>query len=218
MGAIVTESVETMISADESLEKNQKQKEYLDYINEHILNVQKAFAEYFLPLLDKSNLSSVLSDEELKEGIRKAAVTVKDHDASKFGDEEFDGYREKYYPTATETADPELQLQVEEKSEIAWIHHYHHNWHHPMYWVDPKTNEKLDMNLEAIIEMICDWIAMDMKYHTGVIEWYENKAIKEKKAMTDRTRQLTEEIMYHVIRPRDLRNYNENLDPLNDIL
>ena len=87
-----------------------------------------------------------------------------------------------------------------------------------MYWVDPKTNEKLDMNLEAIIEMICDWIAMDMKYHTGVIEWYENKAIKEKKAMTDRTRQLTEEIMYHVIRPRDLRNYNENLDPLNDIL
>ena len=207
MGSIITESVETMISSDESLEKNKKQKEYLEYIKEHVLNVQKAFVQYFVPLLQKSNMSDKLSDEEIKEAIKRVSITIQDHDASKYGDEEFDGYREKYYPTAEELSDPDFQELAEEKSEIAWIHHYKHNWHHPMYWVDDKTGEIKDMSLDAIIEMICDWIAMDMKYHTGVIEWYENKAVKEKKSMNDKTKSILEELLYHIIQPRDLRQY-----------
>ena len=147
------------------------------------------------------------NDEEIKEAIKRVSITIQDHDASKYGDEEFDGYREKYYPTAEELSDPDFQELAEEKSEIAWIHHYKHNWHHPMYWVDDETGEIKDMSLDAIIEMICDWIAMDMKYHTGVIEWYENKAIKEKKSMNDKTKSILEELLYHIIQPRDLRQY-----------
>ena len=199
MGIILNESVEDLISSDESLENNKKQEEYLEYIKEHVLNVQKAFQLHFLPLLDKQFISSKLSDEEIKSAIQTAAKYVLVHDASKYGDEEFDGYREKYYPTAREKADPDFEKISYEKSEIAWIHHYENNPHHPMYWVK-ENGEIEDMTLAYIIEMLSDWFAMSMKYHSDTWEWYREKAVKEKAAMTDRTKEIVEEFLFEIIK------------------
>lgn len=199
MGIIINESVEDLISQDESLEKNNKQKEYLDYIENHILNVQKAFNIYFIPLLEKEFISNKLSDEELKAAINKAAVLVLEHDASKYSDDEFDGYREKYYPTAKEKADPEFEKSSEEKAEIAWESHYKHNPHHPKYWVNEDGTIK-DMTLEYIIEMICDWRSFSIKNNdpNEVITWYKEKADNEKASMSDRTREIVEELLFNI--------------------
>ena len=58
MGYIIKESVEELISSDESIEKNNKQKEYLAYINNHILNVQRIYVKFFFPCLRKYHQDS----------------------------------------------------------------------------------------------------------------------------------------------------------------
>lgn len=199
MGYIVKESVEDLISSEESLEKNKKQQEYVDYIKKHILRVQKSFLKCFVPLLDKQMISEKISDEEFKDAIKKVAISIEDHDASKFGDEEFDGYREKYYPTATEKSDPEFEIRTKEKAENAWIHHYKSNWHHPKYWKNDDETIN-DMSLEAIIEMICDWKSFSIDDEKSDIrEWYEKEAFDEKAAMSDHTREIVEEILFKVL-------------------
>lgn len=200
MGTILNESTEDLITRDESLEKNNKQKEYIDYIKDHVFNVQRAYANYFLPLLDKDNITPLLSDELFKNAIRRASIQIEHHDDSKWTDEEFDGYREKYYPTALELADAEFQEKVEEKAEKAWVSHYKNNSHHPKFWMKEDGTIE-DMNLESIIEMICDWLSFNIKSGNpeGVIQWYEEKATHEKDEMTDRTKQIVEELLYNVI-------------------
>lgn len=199
MGYIIKESVEEMISSDESIEKNKKQKEYLDYINKHILNVQRIYVKFFLPLLEKDNLSTFLSDQEIKEAINRASVSVADHDLSKYGDEEFDGYREKYYPTATERADPDYEQKSKERFQKAWDHHSKTNWHHQNYWIDDTTGTIKDMNLEAIIEMLCDWMSFDFDVDK-TIEWYNTKAYMEKKMMSENTKRIVEEFLFHILK------------------
>ena len=201
MGVVFTESVEELITQDISIEKNKKQEEYLNYIKTHVLFVQKAFLLYFIPLLERDLISKNLSDEELKDAIKKVSVTIQEHDSSKYSDDEFDGYREKYYPTASEKADPEFQKHVEERFEMAWESHYRHNWHHPKYWIDEETGEIKDMNLEAIIEMICDWCSFSLKENnpTEVLNWYKEKANAEKSSITDTTRQIVEEFLFNII-------------------
>lgn len=203
MGIIVTESVEELIDKDESLEKNKKQKEYMDYIEKHKLNVLKAFNQFFLPLLDesKTNLSNLVSDEELKEAIKRCSINILDHDASKYSDDEFDGYRERYYPTASEKARENYEKLAEERSERAWESHYHNNAHHPLYWKDDITGEIRDMQLEYIIEMLCDWCSFSLLHGNikELYEWYA-KADKEKSQMTDKTRLIAEELMNNFIK------------------
>ena len=201
MGTILYESVEELISSDESIEKNKKQQEYVNYIKEHVLNVQIAFNRYFIPLLEKDNICEIVSDQEFKEAINRASVSILDHDSSKYSDEEFDGYREKYYPTVSELANEDFQKQVEERSEKAWEHHYTNNWHHPKYWFDSENNIYKDMNLEAIIEMICDWTSFNIKSGNpiGVLDWYTNKANSEKASMSSKTKLIVEEILFKVL-------------------
>jgi FAD/FMN-containing dehydrogenase len=199
MGNIIKESVISLGTGD-PMELNKKQQEYHDYIVEHIANVQWAYNYHFIPLLDKVNISSLIPDEELHEAIRSIQEDVETHDASKFGDDEFDAYRAKYYQTAEEAqADEETQKLLTDKAEEAWIHHYTVNNHHPKFWVDPITKEIKDMTLGAIIHMVCDWVAMGKKFGNDTRTWYENEADEEKKAMTDNTKKLLEEILYNII-------------------
>lgn len=202
MGTIINES---FITQDESLEKNNKEKEYLDYINNHILNVQIAFNRYFLPLLDKEYINSnIISTEELKIAIKKASILIRDHDLSKFGVnedglDEFAGYRLKYYPTSEEKADPEYEKKADEICELAWQSHYRHNPHHPAYWINDDGTIR-DMDLEYIIEMICDWRSFSIKSGdpNEVITWYKEKAKHEKESMSDKTKQIVEELLFNI--------------------
>ena len=69
MGTILDKFDNLTITDHESLEKNKKQLEYVDYIVEHISNVQKAYQIFFIPLLDKEIVSDILSEYEFKSAI-----------------------------------------------------------------------------------------------------------------------------------------------------
>lgn len=183
-----------VLDDNDSIEKNLKEKEYLDYINDHIEKVKECFANYIIPLMNINNISSLLSDEEIKENIIIVAKRIGDHDASKFSDDEFDGYRAKWHPTLKELdAGEEYKELMMERYEECWKHHYTNNPHHPKYWYNEEDNTCKDMALDAIIEMICDWEAMSLKFNTDTVEWYNNKAEDEKRCMSAKTKEIVEE-------------------------
>lgn len=203
MGFVLTENSLITNIEDDSVARLDKEQEYLDYINEHINFVQKAYEMYMAPLLNMTNISTLISDEELKNTIINLKPVIETHDASKFSDAEFDGYRMRWYPTVAEEAkqkeDQELQVTIRERYEKCWEHHYTVNAHHPKHWVDPETGIVKDASLDAIIEMICDWEAMSLKFGTSTLKWYENDAKDEKAAMSAKTKQIVEDLMYNVI-------------------
>lgn len=179
-----------------------KKQEYVNYIDDHVRNVQKAFRDYFIPFLTNENkfVSDVLSYEDFIEAISNVSEQIKEHDASKYYDVEFDGYRAYFHPTIIEKSmDDEYQKWIKEKFDESWKHHYENNCHHVQFWVNFETNEISDMSLPAIIEMLCDWIGMSMHFKTSTREWYENKADTEKSLMTSNTKEIVEEILYNVI-------------------
>ena len=55
------------------------------------------------------------------------------------------------------------------------------------------------MSLKAIIEMICDWESMALKFDSDTIKWYEEEAEDEKKCMSTNTKQIVEELLYNVL-------------------
>lgn len=201
MYTIINEgSTITGVDSD-SYQRLQKEKEYLEYINTHILNVQKSFLKFFVPLLQKDIISDIIRNDEFHNAIKLAASRVTAHDQSKFGDDEFDGYRAKWYPTEKEKhyTDDNYQEKMLERYEQCWEHHYRVNDHHPIHWVNQKTGEITDMPMDAIIEMICDWEGVSRTDHDNMINWYETKATDEKKSMSPRTKAIVDEIIYNII-------------------
>lgn len=178
-----------------------KEQEYMDYLKNHIANVQKAYKIYFLPLLKRDDL--VLSSvpvEEFKQAIRDAKDNVEKHDQSKYEDIEFFGYRKHFYPTESEKSfGNDYAHESEMYYEEAWKHHYENNPHHQEYWIDPETNTPRDMELKYIVEMLSDWVAMSMYFNSDTIEWYEKEAKEEKHNMTERTKMIVEELLYNVL-------------------
>lgn len=198
MGTILTESA-TIITSDESLAKNKKEEEYMNYIKEHVCNVYNAFNNLFLSRLNQFEINSeYFTLESLYQAIEDLNKgRIQDHDLSKYSEEEFEPYRAKYYPTEKERSGltDEAKSLVEKNADIAWQHHYRTNPHHPKYWIDKETGNPIDMDLISIIEMICDWEAMSIKFGGSTLDWYNTKADEEKKAMTDRTKNIVEELL-----------------------
>lgn len=203
MGFVLNEnSIITRIDNDAET-KLEKEQEYLDYINEHINFVKKSFDNYIRPMMRMNNISTLLSDEEIKRAIVYLMTTIDTHDASKFSDAEFDGYRIKYYPTPLEESkiaeDEDVKRLIEERYDECWEHHYTVNVHHPKHWLNKETNIPEDMSLDAILEMICDWEAMSLKFGTSTLKWYENDAKDEKACISPKTKQIVEDLLYNVI-------------------
>lgn len=201
MGRIILENSK-IYDNDDSYERIRKEQEYLEYIKEHIGFVKKAFVMYFAPLMDKSCISNMLSDTQIKQAIIDLAKVIDTHDASKFSDAEFDGYRMKYYPTKKEEVDPDFPALLEKRYDECWKHHYQTNWHHPEYWYNFETKEAKDMELVAIIEMICDWEAMSLKFGGTAMDWWENKPDgkeEKEKIMSSNTIDILNELLYNVI-------------------
>lgn len=200
MGTIISEST-TVITSDESLAKNKKEEEYLNYIKDHKDNVVIAFNKYFLSIIKQNKElpeSKYYTYDDLYNAIEELEKgRIYDHDMSKYSDEEFEPYRAKYYATEKESSGltDEEKTELDRKADLAWKHHYENNPHHPKYWLDKETNKPTDMDLISIIEMICDWEAMSMKFDGNTIDWYANDADEEKTDMTDRTKSIVEEFL-----------------------
>lgn len=184
-------------------ELEMKNNEYLEYLDKHISGVIKAFKQYFVPLVNRKDLSvGKYSNDEFVYAIKKAALTIDKHDLSKYNDMEFYPYRRYYYPTIKEkNEDEEFHGIVEDNFEKAFKHHYEHNNHHIEYWYDFQNNIAKDMDLSSIIEMICDWISMAYYFNSPFDSWWNNQkeSEKERSMMTPETIGIVNDI-YDILR------------------
>lgn len=153
---------------------NESKADYLEenkkYIKEHKANVKK--------------FSSWLQEElpELFENIDLDLFNelINEHDDSKFSEEEFEPYAQKWFGDGKKT------LEYEE----AWKHHWMNNEHHPEYWLGE------DMPLIYILEMICDWGSFSIKSGNmhELSEFYYTKARDdEEKNLSDNTKAIIED-------------------------
>lgn len=193
MGFVLEGNFITTIDSSNSIERNEKQTEYINYIESHRERVKAAYEKYFVPLIDKELDLQSCSNEEFQEALKSAINNINSHDDSKYSDIEFEPYRVRFYPTTEEKEllkNSDYLNQQQENFLEAWTHHYKNNPHHPKYWIK-EDGTIIDMELVYIIEMICDWAS----FGDDTVDWYQNKAIDEKKAMSVRTKEIVEELL-----------------------
>lgn len=148
------------------LEENKK------YIEAHKKRV-KQFADWL-----KENCPDLFKDID----IDLFDEMINEHDNSKFSEEEFEPYAQKWFGDGIKT------LEYEE----AWKHHWTHNEHHPEFWLGE------DMPYIYILEMICDWgsFSVEKGDYQELIDFYYDKARDdEEKMLSDNTKEIIEEIL-----------------------
>lgn len=140
------------------IEKIRKFREYLDYIEEHYNNVQKAWK-----LIQKKckNMHFIYDDRLFFE----LDFAIKNHDISKLSEHEFTQYRQFFFPCENEKKDKELM-------DTAWEHHKINNDHHWQTWTLHGYGSDAKREL-ALIHNICDWVAMGFKFGDTAKDYYE---------------------------------------------
>lgn len=157
----------------------EKSAEYKKYILEHQKNVQDVWEK--LNELEKGEICEDYHD------LYHVDYLVKNHDASKYRPEEFNPYRCNFYPCEGEESNEESYNQ-------AWNHHQKTNPHHWQYWVlinDGGDVKVLKMQFCYLLEMLCDWSAMSVKFGDLPSEFYAKNKNKiklhtETRAMLER--------------------------------
>lgn len=156
-------AVKESIDTDKIIEKV---KEYEEYIKEHIQNVRNSYNDR------KSKIQLVLGLSE--EDMQELENRIKNHDNSKWSNDEFDAYRRHFHSVS----DKEKE-DSEEDFKKALNHHYMVNDHHPEYW------KNTNMPNIAIAELICDWEAMGRKFGGNPLEYFEKNKTKLKTKMNE---------------------------------
>lgn len=150
--------------------------EYKRYIKSHKDTVSLVWEE-----LKKE----VYLNPETKEKINRL---ISKHDMSKYSEEEFEGYRQFFYPEPGEEKNKEL-------FDISWNHHNKRNPHHWEYWLLHKKDgyRALEIPVEYVIEMLCDWTSMSVKFGNIPSSWYEEN--KERIVLEEKTQRRVEELL-----------------------
>ena len=151
------------------------QKEYLEYIKAHKERVEK-FASWL-----KTNCPEVF------EGVDTDVFwdLIKEHDESKFSEEEFEPYAQRWHGDKKKT--PEY--------DEAWKHHWMNNEHHPEFWLGE------DMPYIYILEMICDWGSFSIAKgdFKELSDFYYNKAKEDpEKMLSDATQEIIEDLLVKI--------------------
>lgn len=154
----------------------EKTREYLDYIEEHYNNVQKAWE---LVQEKCSDMKFVWDDFEWA----TLNQEIRNHDAKKLSIEEFVHYREKFHPTKEEemlcAKYFEVSDMINKNFKKAWSHHKRYNDHHWQTWSNKNYGYPNMASLNCV-HMLVDWIAMSMKFGDTAIDYYQ----KNKHTMT----------------------------------
>ena len=140
-------------------EKLQKFREYIDYIERHYDNIQKAWK--LIQDKCKGKSFKFLYDDFLWHTINADVIN---HDESKLSEHEFTQYRSYFFPTVEETKN---------KGEFkkAWNHHKENNLHHWQTWT---TKHADSIHAEALLVMnVIDWVAMGFEFNDTAKEYYE---------------------------------------------
>ena len=147
-------------------------KEYVDSHKERVEEFSKWLKENLPDLFE--NIDIDLFDE-----------MIRDHDESKFSEEEFEPYARKWHLDGIKT--PEYNR--------AWEHHWQNNEHHPEYWLGE------DMPYIYILEMICDWGSFSIASGNmnELSDFYYNKAKADpEKNLSDATQEIIEDIISRI--------------------
>lgn len=143
-------------------EKIQKFREYLDYVERHYDNVQKAWKV----LQEQCGDMRFIYDDYVFNCIDS---NVKNHDLSKLSQEEFTQYRQFFYPTSSEEKNKDLM-------KVAWNNHLQKNPHHWQHWTSKSYGNPYESEI-YFIENIIDWMAMGYEFGDTAKDYYEkNKA------------------------------------------
>lgn len=139
-----------------------KTREYLNYIEEHYNNVQKAWQE----LQKKCKDMRFIYDDYVWGCID---VEVKVHDLSKLSECEFVQYRKAFYATKQEG-----KCDMSE----AWEHHQKVNPHHWQNWTKCLgIGNPYQWEIHCV-HMVIDWIAMGYKFNDTAQRYYEKNKDK----------------------------------------
>lgn len=140
-----------------------KEKEYYDYIVNHIHNVHGVWEE--LQKMKPDFLNDDFNWSSIDELLRK-------HDLSKLDTTEFAGYAQWFFPT---NDGPKNKSWFQR----AWLCHMHKNPHHWQYWVVYGTPQSvaLKMPFSYLIEMLCDWTAMSLKFKNAPSIWFAGQEV-----------------------------------------
>lgn len=147
------------------IEQINKTREYLDYIEEHVLNVQKAFGV----MKEKCKDMRFIYDDLFYHTLN---LDIERHDLSKLSENEFIQYRKAFYSTEFE---PKYDMTE------AWKHHKTHNSHHWENWTlnTSCTIHPDDWEIDCA-HMVCDWMAMGYKFGDTAQLYYERNKEKIK--------------------------------------
>ncbi len=138
------------------IEYIEKTRDYLDYIEEHLVNIAKAFQE----VSEACDGMAWVGDDYTWHTLRNDVLW---HDISKFSSEEFVPYRASFYSTETEL--------YNEDFGFAWDNHKKENTHH---WESIRYKDGQGGISEMdIVHMIIDWTAMGYKFGGTAQEYYE---------------------------------------------
>lgn len=166
---------------------NTKDSQYYDYYKQHTNNVVRAAHQF----LDKIGDSVILLP--LKNSLLKL---VEVHDNSKLNNEEWEPYREYFY------GDNE-SYNISRDFDIAWNIHQKNNPHHWQYWVlirDSGDIIPLDMPIEYVAEMLCDWHSFSVKDpQSTACSWYGLN--KEKMLLSNGTKVLIDLLLPYFNEP-----------------
>ena len=144
----------------------EKTRAYLDYLERHYNNVQKAW-QLINDKCPKEDFR-FLQEEEMWQAIN---LDVINHDESKLSKEEFTAYRKWFFPINEEEKDKKA-------FDLAWAHHKKHNLHHWQHWTQlPYTEREGEVYL---VSNVIDWVAMSMEFGGTAKEYYDNNKDKIK--------------------------------------
>ncbi len=128
-----------------------KTRDYLNYVEEHLENVRKAFSELSLAC----DGMQWVGDDYAWHMLREEVIW---HDVSKLSQAELVPYTDKFYPTEHEPME-----WYNNGFDKAWEHHKRHNQHH---------HESVKTYTD-IVHMVIDWTAMGYKFGDTAQEYYE---------------------------------------------
>lgn len=136
-----------------------KTREYLDYLEEHIKNVEKAWNV----LKGKCTDMRFIYDDFVYHSVDKE---IELHDLSKLSEWEFVQYRQAFFPIETEG-----KYDMSE----AWEHHKEENPHHWETWTrlnDENPNDPYTWEINCV-HMVVDWMAMGYRFGDTAQKYYE---------------------------------------------
>lgn len=138
-----------------------KIREYCDYVEDHLLNVEKAWEILQVACKDMY----FISDDFL---FWKIDAMVRAHDVSKMSPEEFIHYQRTFFPFGERDASGFAS---------AWQHHLEHNPHHWERWTTIKEQYLNEQACHCVC-MVIDWMAMGMKFGDTAEQFYEKSRDK----------------------------------------